>query len=48
MVPTALRERVYRAWRGWRSGKNTGAEYIEARDEAIAAANEAAKQGSLL
>lgn len=48
MVPKPLRDQVWRAWQGWQDGKVSGSEYIEARDQAIAAADEAAKQGSLL
>lgn len=48
MVPKALQDRVYQAWRNWRGAKGTGAEYVEARDAAIATANQTAAQGSLL
>jgi hypothetical protein len=48
LVPKVLRHQVWRAWRGWQSGRNSGSDYIKARDEAIAAADDAAKQESLL
>jgi len=48
LVPKPLRDQIWRAWREWENGRGSSAEYIEARDEAIAAANEGGKQGSLL
>lgn len=48
LVPRTIRDRVWSTWRAYTNNRGTLEDYAEARDEAIAAATEAARQGTLV